>query len=245
LRQNSAGTILSKDPVSPIAAIHELVAIGCSISWSLQGLTVTHPRKGKLSLFTSSGCPEVEEGLALELIKEIEGRKARHARLRSLCEASLEETEEALRDRALDTIESDDLEPTLRWLTKLYPGVPSHIMSQVPVAAREDGETLPWSRRQRRAFKNAKGVVLHLFCGKSRGTLKDALPSGFEVIEVDVQENILSEAVAAFLVLLASTGKLRAIFGGPPCRTWSACRHNDLEDPNAPRPIRDVGAHQC
>ena len=51
---------------------------------------------------------------------------------------------------------------------------------------------------------------------------------------IDPGQDLLRPQVFAYLLKLARTGKVKAILGGPPCRTVSACRTRTP----GPRPVR-------
>ena len=59
-------------------AMSDLMAIGCRVSWSSgEGCRIMHPVRGDLLATVTNGCPEVDEQLGLELIREAEATKLR------------------------------------------------------------------------------------------------------------------------------------------------------------------------
>lgn len=119
-------------------------------------------------------------------------------------------------------------------LQQLFPGVPEEIMMKlVPrleaVKSEMFGSMLPWNRHKRRRLQKAKNVVLHVFSGDNPQYWERQLSTAnTEVLCVDLQggchANLLDKHVYGFLLTIAASGKLRALLGGPPCRTVSALR---------------------
>ena len=58
------------------------------------------------------------------------------------------------------------------------------------------------------------------------------------MVTVDQAEDIMADDTYAALLDLALTGKVKMVFGGPPCRTFSVLRNLATED-QGPRPLRD------
>ena len=80
-------------------------------------------------------------------------------------------------------------------------------------------------------------VIVHLFAGKTRGKFQG---HPWPVIEVDVEEDLHHPHTFGFLLGLAVQGRLAALVGGPPGKTYTAARHNDV-GLNGPVPLRGVG----
>ena len=91
---------------------------------------------------------------------------------------------------------------------------------------------MPWNRRKRRRLSRAKNVVLHVFSGDNPQYWERAFStSTTEVLCVDLLDghraNLLDRYTYGFLLAIAASGRLRALLGGPPCRTISALRSQD------------------
>ena len=97
-----------------------------------------------------------------------------------------------------------------------------------------------------------EGFILHLYAGGKEGfTLQRAFKQvgGDEGMMLEVDEkrgsghDMLSDSqVYPSLLRAALEGKLKAILGGPNCRTRSVLRHFPVEgNPDAPRPVREWG----
>ena len=240
--QLPGGTLLTERKTSPILAMSDLMAIGCRVSWSTgEGCRITHPIRGDLRAQVENGCPEIDEQLGLELIQEAEGTKLRR-REAELAVNKLVETckSRPVMDWELGAKAVKDLRSGVgvswAWLHRAFPEAPSWLVSAIPVVASMDGAKVPWNRRERKRWRQASSVAVHLFCGKDRAAWKSRAEAA-HVITVDQAEDIMADDTYAALLDLALTGKIKMIFGGPPCRTFSALRSLASED-GGPRPLR-------
>ena len=59
------------------------------------------------------------------------------------------------------------------------------------------------------------------------------------MITVDQAEDLMADDTYAALLDLALTGKVKMVFGGPPCRTYSVLRYGAEDGDGGPRPLRD------
>eukprot|EP00438_Fugacium_kawagutii_P007554 Skav217693 [mRNA] locus=scaffold1925:59391:64646:+ [translate_table: standard] len=103
------------------------------------------------------------------------------------------------------------------------------------------GQKVPWNRRIRRRLESAKHLVLHLYAGKDMKCWTDYLgDDGTEILCVDILDkfkaNMLDDATFTYILKLVMTGRVKAIIGGPPCRTVSALRY---QEDDGPRAVRD------
>ena len=77
-------------PVSLIISVKALLRLGYRIDWNASRCRIYHPKFGELNVDTSTGCPEADEGVALELIDQYELYVGRQdtigARLRCIME---------------------------------------------------------------------------------------------------------------------------------------------------------------
>ena len=122
-------------------------------------------------------------------------------------------------------------------------------------------KSLPLNRARRRSLWASRRWIVHLFSGKGessdpiktltgcrvqgpRGETREA--SMAEVLEIDLTQSKswdigTNGGIFALLLWAASQGKIHAIVGGPPCRTFSLLRHRELQGRNnAPRPVRSA-----
>lgn len=77
LHMTSSGTMLSNhQDVEPIVPMGLLTTVlDCNVTWEGQNVQVEHPKRGRLKVTFSNGCPTVSRKLALELIEEIEKKR--------------------------------------------------------------------------------------------------------------------------------------------------------------------------
>ena len=114
----------------------------------------------------------------------------------------------------------------------LWPSLPQDIaMRLVPNMAEVSCEPrgLPWNRAKRKRLRRAKNIILHFYSGPNvKFWEKELGTRDTEVLCVDVLANckadVLDDKIYKYLLMLASTGKVREVLGGPPCRTVSALR---------------------
>lgn len=234
LLMNSAGTMLvDRQDVEPIVPIGCLASeLGCKLVWEAEKVTVHHPSRGLLPIQCKEGCPLIPRRLALELIQELEESKKGVA-LRSL-------------DMSKETQWLKDLVSSHPVLRKL----PQHIKSCLAVCP-GDWNQLPGNKRLRKRWRR-DGVVVHLYAGSHEGfTLGKAIQqlggNHEEILEIDKvrgepQDMLKDIGIYPALLRVALQGKIKAVVGGPNCRTRSVLRHYEIESqPHAPRPVRSWG----
>ena len=247
--QLPGGTLLTTKVTAPIVAMSDLMEIGCRVTWcSSEGCSVVHPVKGDLGARVVNGCPEVDEDVGLKLIEEAELTKLRR-REAELAVNRLVQDCDALRcgegklDWELGAKAAKDLGNGVglswAWLRQAFPEAPSWLVSAVPVVAEMDGAGVPWNRHERKKWRRASAVAVHLFCGRDRSTWKSRAEAA-HVVLVDQAEDVMADATYSALLELAASGKLKTVFGGPPCRTFSALRNLPTAGAGeGPRPLRD------
>ena len=232
-RTTASGTLLlpPQTPCDPIVALHELIRIGYRMTFLEVGrIRVWKPGRPDLQVDCSTGCPEVPVATALELIKEVERSKI--LQLERL--SRLTQYRPSFEDALARLPESG--EEMAAWFRTLVPSVPARLMVELAVPACKQAR--PFNRRRRRTLMAAKNVIVHLCPGKSRGMFAELCrQASWEVVEVDLEEDLHDPTVFGFLLYLASRGSVRAVVGGPPCRTFSALRHRS----HGPSPVRGLG----
>ena len=230
IRQTPSGVLVTCQPVEPIVALHELIQLGYRMTYLKPGhIQVWKGSDKPLELDQSSGCPEVSGALALDLINQVEQAHLRRAqRVASLAKPISLSYQEAV---ASVWDSGDDI---LKWFRSKVPSIPARLLPDLAVPATTKG---PWPRRMRRKWLMSDHVIVHLFAGKTRGKFQG---HPWPVIEVDVEEDLHHPHTFGFLLGLAVQGRLAALVGGPPCKTYTAARRNDV-GPNGPVPLRGVG----
>ena len=221
-------TLITQENIQPIVPMGVLTMMGYEVEWK-QGHCRVRRRGKSLEVEMVDSCPMVEVEIALGLIEEMELMEENHM----LRLAAMKMPMEQLKDRP-------ELAMT-KALKEFFPGVPDEIVSRVMPSMEVDGDELPWNRRRRRTFERAEHLVIHLFAGANEKEWMDGLEGqGVAVLCVDTAidpgQDLHRPQVFAYLLKLARTGKVKAILGGPPCRTVSACRTRSP----GPRPVRSV-----
>ena len=231
------GTLLSSEPVSPIAPLGVLVAeLGCRVCWEGETCVVNHPKRGRLPVVMINRCPELCSKITEELISEIENRRAlimqRALRLKALgipgCQVGSE-----------GHVKIEDM---LVWLRKLSLDCPEGLLARTLPLWNNSlcGGDVPLNRRVRRSVQRADKVVLHLFSGKTKARDFGYLPGSVYVLSVDLDQgaDILTDGLFQYLLELCMSGKVIAVIGGPPCATLSRLRERSEQD-GGPRVLRD------
>ena len=246
LHVNHAGTLLSPEPVAPIVSFSALLRLGYSMKWSERTCEIAHPKHGKLEVDTSSGCPEVSTDVALELIrsyKSLVGRKqVREGKIQKMMQDMVSYTKSQLAD--VIRKEGSEAEAALRILIgRVFPLLSADCLDQLVTPLQEVTTGTTWNRRTRRRHAKSKGLLLHVFCGESRGAFEEvASNQGLCHVPKDLKEDLLRQGTYQHLLLEAVGGNIRAMLGGPPCRTNSVCRYMPLsEDALGPSPVRTRG----
>ena len=132
----------------------------------------------------------------------------------------------------------------VQWWEENILGVPAKTagVHEGPVMVSIKKNDLPWNRRQRRTHQTSKGIIAHLFSGANVKKWKDSVPSGYAWLFLDPligsRYDLHSPQVWGYLCSLAKQGRIRAVLGGPPCRTVSRLRNRG---PPGPRKVRARG----
>ena len=234
LRMTNGGTMVASNPeTEPIVPLGKLIKrLNCKLGWDEKGLVVIHPKKGRLDVYEKEGCPHISREVALELIDELE--KVEEVVLRSL-EGDLEAKEQRW----------------IRDLVQVHPvlqGLPEKIKEQLVVKPSKDLRGIPGLNRRRRKRIMREGGLVHLYAGPDEGytlgrALKEVGGDRSTLVEIDIKRgsghDMTKEEPFASLTRMALDGKMKALVGGPNCRTRSVLRHYYIE--GGPRPIRSWG----
>ena len=249
MRQNDSGTLLLEpetNQAQTILPLGSLVSIlGYELTWTKKKCILRGPDGKELALRITSGCPELSEATALELIAKLEQEKitqltkatevtkqamvrAQGVQMDPMWERSLREYvttgkfEDGFRALASAPWATDELRVDL-----------AKIICDLP-----DGEPAAWdlmfqlgfNRRMRKRLMS-KDWIVKLCSGKRSPTDKmfKVIESGSTVVlDIDVQRlpqlDVLRAGPGVMMLLLwgAATGRIAAILNGLP-------RHNALE----------------
>ena len=208
-------TLLSLEDVEPIVPLHLLVPHGYRVDWRREGCVIHHPRLGPIRCSLRSGCPVMDRQEALDMLEEFEKEN----------------------EKGVD-VESCDRQ----WWSKHFPELPDQVLKFMKGQMDVEGRWKPpWNRRIRRRLETSKGVVLHLFAGDAKKWTRHDWGE-FEVLCVDVNQgsqfDLHAPGTWSYVCSLARKGLIRAVLGGPPCRTTSRLRQCQP----GPRVLRGRGA---
>ena len=232
------GVIIGDEHAEPIVPMGLLTtALGCTVNWTKDGLSVLHPQHGPLDIKLQNGCPVVPYSMALTLINELEN----------------------LATIGLKSLSGDPGDSEVQWLRRLVDEHP--VFAPLPAHLRDALVEKPASnlvplgnRRLRKAWKK-HGMMVHMYSGSNDGyTLKRAFHEvgGDKRLlhELDVlhgqPESDMSQTGAAYplMLRLALDGMCKAWVGGPPCRTRSMLRHIEIPGIDMPRPLRALNGQE-
>ena len=239
---NECGTIVQEGPVDPIVSLPKLIEIGYKLRWTEKGISLRSRKNKRVEIFEGPGCPEVPRQIALSLIAEVEEchrlrNQANSELIRRLDGAGQISLVDLMTELREGFHAGKDMVGTFGlWVSKIFPDVPTNLLQEVVAQPILDGEAAPWNRRQRRSHLSAKrGIILNLFAGSTRDRFrKVAEKHGCQVLDLDEQEDLLKPSTFGYVVGLILSGRVRAVIGGPPCRTYSPCRFL----PGGPPPVR-------
>ena len=217
-RKPGCSTLLAKEPIEPIVPMRQLVEAGYKVNWTAKDLTINHPTRGPIRCWRRQGCPVVDRQDGLLLLR------------------SLEEDETA---QVGDQVQE--------WWRSRFPDIPNEVLKYMKGQDDRwedvDHQGMPFNRHRRRQLECSRGVILHLFSGGQDQSKKwkSLEKNGYMVLTLDVScgaaQDLHNPKVWGYLCHLAKRGKIRAILGGPPCRTFSRLRHVQP----GPRPLRGRG----
>lgn len=241
LRMTKGGTMVALNPnTEPIVPLGKIVdELGCRVGWGPEGITVIHPRRGRLEVYEKDGCPHVAQDVALGLIEELEEKERRKIRMMTM----------------------DDEEKEKKWIEELvdvHPALislPAEVKRSLVVKPSNDLKPLPGLNKRGRKRAARDGLVVHLYAGPKEGftlsrAAKEVGAQENQILEVDVvrgdDHDMLQEAPYNALLRLALDGNLVGLVGGPNCRTRSVLRHYPIEgvEGGGPRPLRAWGGEE-
>ena len=212
-----------------------LTKLGYEITWTGGDCRMKNGHGENVEVTVVNGCPMINRRFGMQLIDQLEN-ESRLTRARIALVRALIQQPTLLKN--LPDLDSETL--LMVFMKKEFPDLPDTVCRKVvPRSLEIDSEQLPWNRRMRRRMLRAQRVILHLYSGKDQKTWLQLEDANTMVVCLDRAINpkmdMLNDHVMMFLMKIAVSGKLHAIFGGPPCRTVSACRY---ADDKGPKPVR-------
>ena len=173
-----------------------------------------------------NGCPMIPQAEGRQLLELLELFQVHQLRKVAVVKT-------LLADPAAVGKPQPDLELALTAkLRQAFPYLPDQVLMRLVkklerIKTEGFGACLPWNRRKRRRLARAKNIVIHVFSGEDVKFWEKKLSnSNTEVICVDVlgdcKADLLDRNVYGYLLQLVASGRVRALLGGPPCRTTSA-----------------------
>ncbi|CAE7222517.1 TY1B-PL [Symbiodinium sp. KB8] len=219
---SAGGVLLASEEVEPIVSLRQLIAIGFRLVWSKRACQLFDEEGCSVPLSTVSGCPRVCKTVAQNLIDRIETFNIHGYGEDQL--ARVREADTALWEdvmfRVAESVKAGRLRDAQMWhqvlCGKLFPELPRAAAQSVSLISNGTGPPGAFNRRRRRAVERSTGVVLHLFCGKTRHEFDSvASKHGATVIAVDLTEDLNDPATYTYLLKLALAGKVVAVISGP------------------------------
>ena len=218
-----------------------ITEMGYRFGWKGARCWLCDEQGKEVAVTINQNCPMVSKEVGRELINKLEIRQLKVAMKTMLVNALFADPKSM---GAADMKNDIELALTVK-LKALFPALPDEILMRViPEMAYVqdgiDGSRLPWNRRKRRNIANAKQVVVHLFSGPDQRFWEKKLSgNGVEVLCVDLNAQVPADLhddnVFRYLLMLAASGRVKTLLGGPPCRTVSALRYQNDGGPGVLR----------
>ena len=218
-----------------ILPMGSLASLGFEVLWIGGDCKLQGPDGECIRAQVVNGCPMIDHHKGMKLIELMERESQRLVVKEAMVRALIQQPQ------LMSELEEIDPAVLLTVLMKKeFPSIPEAISSRVvPTLKDVQGSELPWNRRRRRQIAKAKRVILHLFSGPDVKTWSKLEKDGTVVVcidkSLDPKMDLLGGSLMSFLLQLASSGRVVAIVGGPPCRTVSACRY---QKDSGPPPLR-------
>ncbi|CAE7732746.1 RE2, partial [Symbiodinium sp. CCMP2456] len=250
LRMNHAGTILvprtgdtssSSLPIVPLGALVE--QLGYTMTWNAKRCKLEGRHGEVFQLKVREGCPQITESDALTLISRLEDNH-----LKQLKE-NVKATKHRVRAAAL-SMEKTWIDYLLAYALQAIEKAP--FFSEVPECLRGLVEAVPegngWealkglehlNRKARKKLWTSTKWAVHKFAGvKEKKEFKYLEAHGYTILELDIErgktQDVVAPKVWKALERGARTGRIGAIFGGPPQNSFMISRHV----PGGPEPLR-------
>ncbi|CAE6959076.1 GIP [Symbiodinium sp. CCMP2592] len=232
--------------------------LGYKLVWSAGSCKLYPPDGKSLRLRVKNGCPELVESQALTLISRLEEHKMQQVEeLRRRTDEGKDRIRQAKIamqrtwwDHLVEHVSSSA--PAAGHMAvstaPFFQDVPDRALSGLLPSEDVDSKTL-WkaleegmpnlNRRRRKALHRASNWVVHLFAGPgSHKAFKRLESQDTVVVELDIcrsrSQDLYHDPLWTLLAKVAKLGRVAAVIGGPPTRTWSMSGHRA----DGPHPLR-------
>ena len=226
----------STSRIIPMGGITEL---DFTMVWSGDEFTLKDDEGRQLEVHIHNGCPMISVEDGQRILEWMEHYQIHQQRKLAMVKTLMDD------DSMVDKTKLN-LELALTFkLRQLFPHLPDEVMMRVAphleMVKTENFESkLPWNRHKRRRLRQAKHVIVHLFSGPDQNYWDHRCANAnTEVLCIDTTcstpANLHDRNVFGYLLTLCASGRVRAILGGPPCRTVSALRYQQDDGPGVLR----------
>ena len=224
---------------SRIVPMGGLTALDFTLQWSGDQCQLRDDEGREFEVRVVQGCPMISLADGQRILEWLEWYQVHQQRKLAMVRSLLADDTQVDR-RGLN------LELALTYkLRQLFPHLPDEVMTRVAphlemVKTENFESNLPSNRHKRRRLRQAKHVILHLFSGPDHNYWDQRCANAnTEVLCIDTTcstpANLHDRNVFGYLLTLCASGRVRAILGGPPCRTVSALRYQNDGGPGVLR----------
>ena len=243
MRQTEAGTLLT-EPSMPktqtILPVGSLVSIlGYELQWTKKKCVLRSPEGRELPLRVTSGCPEVNEATALELIAKLEEEKVQQLREKAevtriaMARAQGIQRSEQWETSLKEYVNTGKFEDGFRaivsmpWLRNVLREDLAKVVGDIPTSEEEAWELmkqLGYNRRMRKRLIH-KDWIVKFFSGRRTQADKIFRPMDTNdtvVLDVDLFRNtqldVLKEGKGIYMLMMwgAATGRMASIMSSTP-----------------------------
>ena len=226
-------------PDSTIVPMGALNDLDFRVDWSNGMCRIRDDVGRELEVTVVNGCPMIPRNEGLKLLEWLEGYQLHQQHKMAVIKKLLNNPDE---------LDKEQVSLEVAFTAKLrqhFPNLPDDVMERVVpwlgmLESESMGSKLPWNRHKRRRLAKAKHIIIHCFSGPNQAYWdRQCGTSTTEVLCVDTScttpANLHDAAVFGYLLTLCASGRVRAILGGPPCRTVSALRYQGDKGPGVLR----------
>ena len=216
-----------------------LADLDFTLEWSGDVCRLRDDENREIPVEVRNGCPMVSNAEGRKMLDWLEHFQIHQGRKLAIVKTMMMDAN--MVDKSRLTME---MAVTLK-MREVFPNLPDEVMmGLIPyleqLKAMDFGARLPWNRSKRRRVQRAKNVILHIFSGPDQRFWEQKCSTKTtQVLCVDtnsaVPASLLDKNVFAYLLSICASGNVKAIIGGPPCRTISALRYQNDGGPGVVR----------